>query len=886
MTNCQSQPDVSEFHPTSLRSRLLLGVALGVGSSVGIATHTVAQEATTPTSTESTDPESGLNLGSSSQVQILAGRPTDFWLEGDGAESITNATFEFTTGAGSAKLVDSPGPGSEADPAATYTFDTTGAAVPVKVTVERDGETTEFETTLEVISLDTINQEVEPPQPGTSGANRQLTEIGGDDDVEGGADGDPISTPGDNDDAATASSPIVDLPPPPNEVDAPQSTEATGSADPSPTSDQSENDSLLTAAPGDVQRDSPQSTSQQAPSDDNSAAPNLALLATPFVPQRRRGLEIVDESGDPIEPFPGDEPGVLVATALNDTKTTLTAASNEQPRVGGNPQPRQPKKPMTPRERKRLDKVRELCAAGFIAACGLLGGELPDGKIDRMTPKERTEIQEKVSKELERRRREEERRKTGQQPDPEPDPEGDDGFNFPNLLAPAAGLLKLLDWFWNGVVPGGLTLNRYLQDGFKIDEPQLVAALDGAGLDGLSLSTLDDYGISFDNVSYDFLRERGLRFDVSFLDAVDGGVGFSSSGFNDIAEDFDLSNVTFENLTQQSVKFAKLEDLDRELDLTGVPALDIANAGVEGGYTLRETANTGIDFEGVTPAQLDEWIRFDGTDLATFEKYKFDLAGTSYQELVDRGADFDGLTFEQITDANRGLTLSGTSFDTLAANNTDFGGTSYTDLTGRGLSFTGKKWADVAGRDDIDLAGVKFSTLAADLDFSFVIPASLTAKGVDISEASFVEFADAGMFVPKPIKPIDNPFRDDPDIMFDESDDPNYDDPLRDDPLIDGDDGEPFDDPASDNSVLNDDRYATSPTDNDPFDNDPLGTERARREKIFPGVYEDLAESDPYYSSDPKPSGLDERRIREDIFPGAAAELERSDPNSLPGSSK
>jgi hypothetical protein len=972
MTSRPNPPDVHELHPTSLRTRLLLGVAIGVGSSVGIATHAIAQDATTPTPTETADTESDLTLGSSSKVRILAGRPTDFWLEGDGADSVTNAIFEFTNGSGSAEPVESPGPGSAADPAATYTFDTTGAAVPVKVTVERDGETTTFETTLEVISLDTINQEIEPPDPGARGTNRQLTEIGGTDDVEGGPGGAPNSTPGEDGDATTAS-PVDDLPPPPSEVDVPQSTGASGPVDPSG----------LDGDPTDVPEDSPQNTSQQAPSDDNSAAPNLALLATPFVPGQRRELEIVDESGAPIEPFPRDEGGTLVTSSSLETDgDVLVAASAEGENVD--------------------DSSNDIVPG--IPGNGLTGSEWLDriggrqvwdnaiGELFELWNAKGYSAKVKISAEYASYTFGFQRGPTGDvfitvgvsastkssnggfSPQVKPIDKNPAFVEFPLSIGsgdfktevkpvigePNYGIKiqvkgvapyrtleikvpkSFLPWDYEYTwivdpagydmeldpidekfdLSGGLTINlpvSVLQDlipdfpidldffknllnraqeqlddeppapplsSLPIDSETVIVAM-RESKNGLGIKDFTKFGQKFDGVSYNLLREQGVEIDVSYSLAVDSGIRFDGADFRAIAEDFDLTDYTFEDFANQNVSFSKLEDLDRELDLTGVSALDIANAGVEGGYTLGETANTGISFEGVSPAQLDEWVRFDGTDLATFDRYKFDLAGTSYQDLVDRGANFDGLTFEQITDQNRGLTLSGTSFDTLADNNTDFGGTSYTELTGKGLSFTGKTWSDVAGRDDIDLAGVPFSTLAADLDFSNVIPASLTAKGVDISGAGFEELSDAGvMLLPDPVVIIDNPFRDDPGIMFDESDDPNYDDPLRDDPLIDGDDGEPFDDPATDNSALNDDLYATSPTDNDPFDNDPLGLERNKREDIFgDDLYEDLAESDPYYSDKPKPSGLDEPQIREDLFPDARDELEASDPNSLPGGS-
>jgi hypothetical protein len=866
--------DTRELIP-HVRTRLLLRAAVGLGGSIGVVVSTAAVAAAVdgavavaaPPATTEPASTSELTLESSSKVRVLAGRPTDFWLEGPSAADVTEATFEFPTADGSAAILTSPGAGSAANPAVNHTFDTGGAALPVQVTVVIGGIEEVLTTTLEVVSVDTVSQEIEPPVNDRSPSGGVLSSSTG------------------------------DLPPPPDQPIVADTADDERRAD-------TTNPKADTASDRDV--DEPIANGRSVndrPEGDGSTGgpPALSLLVPSLTSSRPRRLRIVDDDGETLDLLPGDEPDTLVASTeltpgiVDDDvgSTTLLAASSGTPpneplpdEQGADPEPRPaPTDRLSPRQQQIRQRLIELCISGFIGACTYLGGGLAPGQV-YVPPsvrgrrnEEETVVQEGIEGSRGAREadedddEEEEDDGAGTQPNryEEPDP---DGWTLPVDWYKIPFVIPIFIWeslkFFNQTT--SLPPDELLERGITVNQGQLIAWIDEYDLDleGFDFSFFRDYGISFDGVSYGFLRDQGVNFDVSYLDAVDGGVGFSSEGFDRIADDFDLSSVTFADLATQDIAFTKLEDLDRELDLTGVAVLDIAEAGVEGGYTFGETASTGISFANVAPGQLDDWVRFDGTDLATFDRYRFDLAGTSFQELIDRGANFTSSSVPQLIDPNRGLTVSGSTFESLAANTAGFGGESYSVLSDAGVNFAGRSWADVVVRDDISFADVPFSVLASDetgLDLGGVLPLSLENAGIDLSDVTDADFAAAGMQLLIDA-PFDDPFRDDPLIRGDEDDDPFFDDPFRDDPLIRGDeDDEPFDDPATDDSVLNDDPYATSPDDNDPFDNDPLGIEQNRREDLFgDNLYEDLAEADPYYSNEPKPTGAEERGVREDLF--------------------
>jgi hypothetical protein len=156
-------------------ARLLLGVATGVGGGVlAVAATTWPAGAATPLNAVADDASaSGLTLQSSSKVRMLAGRETDFWLEGPGAEDVTKATFEFVGADGAPVLLESDRAGTAADPAVTYVFETVGPELPVRVTIERGGESEVLETTVEVIAVDTVNEEIEPPAGGGDAGSGQ-----------------------------------------------------------------------------------------------------------------------------------------------------------------------------------------------------------------------------------------------------------------------------------------------------------------------------------------------------------------------------------------------------------------------------------------------------------------------------------------------------------------------------------------------------------------------------------------------------------------------------------------------------------------------------------------------------------------------------------------
>jgi hypothetical protein len=158
----------------SSRARLVLGVAVGVGGgvlAVGASPWSAQSAIAVSAPGEGTDVSpSGLTLKSSSTVRILAGRETDFWLEGPNAESVTKATFEFVGADRAPVQLESDRAGTAADPAVTYTFEAVGPDLPVRVTIERDGDSEVLETTVEVIAVNTVNEEVEPPTPGVGNA--------------------------------------------------------------------------------------------------------------------------------------------------------------------------------------------------------------------------------------------------------------------------------------------------------------------------------------------------------------------------------------------------------------------------------------------------------------------------------------------------------------------------------------------------------------------------------------------------------------------------------------------------------------------------------------------------------------------------------------------
>jgi hypothetical protein len=277
----------------SVRARLMLGVSVGLGTGVMV-TGTAAAvsravpaalRATTTAAQNQSVSESGLELKSTSKVRIMVGRETGFWLEGPGAEDVTKATFEFPTADGSV-IKESDSAGTEQNPAVVHTFDTVGAELPIRVTVEKDGEVEEFETTLEVIAVDTVGQEVEPP------VNDQSASGGG-----GGGSGDlppvpdgvfPSDTPTNDD--STGSNPGDPNPGDTNAGDANPGDPATsGDADPN-AGNNGDNDGG-TEEPG---ADDPGSGD-----DPTNAQPGLfdQFAATPGRPG-----DLVDDDGDPVTP--------------------------------------------------------------------------------------------------------------------------------------------------------------------------------------------------------------------------------------------------------------------------------------------------------------------------------------------------------------------------------------------------------------------------------------------------------------------------------------------------------------------------------------------------------------------------------------------------------
>ncbi len=177
-------------------ARLLLGVAAGVGGGVlAVGATASLAHAANPVdaagrvgAAAANASASGLTLQSSSKVRILAGRETDFWLEGPGAEEVTKATFEFVGADGAPVLLEADRAGTEADPAVTYVFESVGPDLPVRVTIERGGESEVLETTVEVIAVDTVNEEIEPPPGSNAGSADSGANDGGLPSVPGGAE--------------------------------------------------------------------------------------------------------------------------------------------------------------------------------------------------------------------------------------------------------------------------------------------------------------------------------------------------------------------------------------------------------------------------------------------------------------------------------------------------------------------------------------------------------------------------------------------------------------------------------------------------------------------------------------------------------------------------
>jgi The BURPS668_1122 family of deaminases len=251
------------------------GLVVGAGAvSAGVMTGGVVHAA--PPSPPETAPlpgaGAGLTLASASKVRVLAGRETKFWLEGERAGAVTSAVFEFPSASGAVRAGPVDGAGSPDRPAVTHVFDVVGASLPIVVTVTIDGATERFETTLEVVAVDPVGQEIEPPAGNARGGS-----------------------------SSPSPSPSVDLPAVPDGALFPGSDDSGATAaggvsldvDPQRTQE------------GSRARDSSSATSTSSdsstPPGGGSEVPIGALLA-PVVMTRRRDLELVDESGNPVEP--------------------------------------------------------------------------------------------------------------------------------------------------------------------------------------------------------------------------------------------------------------------------------------------------------------------------------------------------------------------------------------------------------------------------------------------------------------------------------------------------------------------------------------------------------------------------------------------------------
>jgi hypothetical protein len=253
--------------PVSLRMRLLWGgLVVGVGAASAGAITCGAVYAAPPSPTD-TAPQpgagGGLTLASSSKVRLLAGRETKFWLEGERAGAVTSAVFEFPSASGAVRAGPVDTAGSPDRPAVTHVFDVVGPALPIVVTVTIDGATEQFETTLEVVAVAPVGQEIEPPvgsgRSGSASPSGDLPAVPGDALIAG-SDSTRVDSSG-----ADGSR-----------------TEGTSSVDDS---------SAVASLPSDSN-----------PSPVGGGEVPIGALLAPVAVRRRRGLELVDERGNPVDP--------------------------------------------------------------------------------------------------------------------------------------------------------------------------------------------------------------------------------------------------------------------------------------------------------------------------------------------------------------------------------------------------------------------------------------------------------------------------------------------------------------------------------------------------------------------------------------------------------
>jgi hypothetical protein len=288
----RAEPQRRRFAPPPSRRMqlvwggLVIGVcALSTGVTAGGAVHAA------PPSPPDTAPQpaagAGLRLASTSKVRVLAGRETKFWLEGERAGAVTSVVFEFPSASGVVRVGPVDGAGSPDRPAVTHVFDVVGAGLPVVVTVTIDGATERFETTLEVVAVDTVGQEIEPPpRNGGSGSASQPSSTSGD--LPEAPEGAVI--PGSDDVAATTAANGV----PSGGVDPASSPERSDAKDSTATNTSSTATNTSSTA-------TDTSSGSGTPAGGGSPGPVGALLA-PVAVRRRRDLELVDERGNPVDP--------------------------------------------------------------------------------------------------------------------------------------------------------------------------------------------------------------------------------------------------------------------------------------------------------------------------------------------------------------------------------------------------------------------------------------------------------------------------------------------------------------------------------------------------------------------------------------------------------
>jgi hypothetical protein len=302
----RAEPQRRRFAPPPSRRMqlvwggLVIGVcALSTGVTAGGAAHAA------PPSPPDTAPQpaagAGLRLASTSKVRVLAGRETKFWLEGERADAVTSVVFEFPSASGVVRVGPVDGAGSPDRPAVTHVFDVVGAGLPVVVTVTIDGATERFETTLEVVAVDTVGQEIEPPpRNGGSGSASQPSSSSGD--LPEAPEGAVI--PGSDDVAATTAANGV----PSGGVDPESSPEGSPAKDSSAAGTSSGATDTSSSAAGTSSGAADTSSSAAGtssgsgtPAGGGSPGPVGALLA-PVAVRRRRDLELVDERGNPVDP--------------------------------------------------------------------------------------------------------------------------------------------------------------------------------------------------------------------------------------------------------------------------------------------------------------------------------------------------------------------------------------------------------------------------------------------------------------------------------------------------------------------------------------------------------------------------------------------------------